>query len=79
MLSITEVKQQLPMVKIKWGGKHYWGRVSGRLNQFASVSPYQVIDNCKLVKTIIGPRFEFSWHTVTEAINKNRELLADLD
>ena len=77
MLTVNEVKDQLPMVKVEWNGIHYWGKVTGRLNRFATVSPYQIIDRKQLVTTILGPCFKFSWITVTDAINYNRELLTN--
>jgi hypothetical protein len=75
MLTIEEVKRDLPMVKGRYNGKLYWCRVTGRLNQFASVSPDHAIDNKKLVKPLLGPIFHFSWDSVTNAINKNRTLI----
>jgi hypothetical protein len=77
MLTVNEVKVQLPMVKIKWGNHHYWGKVTGRLNKFATVSPFEIIDHKKRVTVIYNaPCFEFSWITVTDAINYGRELIA---
>jgi hypothetical protein len=76
-MTVNEVKQELPMVRIRWNGKHWWGRVSGRLNRFATVCPWQAIDKRKLVTTIIGPCIEFAWETVTRAVNSDTELHAD--
>ena len=76
-MTIAEVKRELPMVRVKWGRKQYWARVSGRLNQFATVSPYQVIDHKKPLKTILGPCLHFSWEAVARAVNNDSTLLAD--
>ena len=66
-MSIKECRAKLPLVRIRWGGNLYWGRVSGRLNEFASVSPHVLIDRRKLVTTILGPIFHFSWAAVARA------------
>ncbi len=76
-MTVAEIKRDLPMVKVKYNGNLYWGRVSGRLNKFATVSPYQKIDGKKLISTIIGPCYEFAWETVTRAVNENRVLSVD--
>jgi len=77
MLTSDDVKRDLPMVKGRYNNKLFWCSVTGRLNQFATVSPYQVIDNKKLVTTVIGPCFHVSWDTVTNAINHNQTLSLD--
>lgn len=64
---IEEVKQELPPVRIEWGGDVWWGRVSGRLNQFATVTPHSRTIG-KRVETILGPCFEFSWAAVCRAV-----------
>ena len=69
MIGTEEVKRDLPYVKIKWAGKLYWGRISGRMNQFATVSPYQPINRRKLLATIMGPCFHFSWEAVARAVS----------
>lgn len=73
---IAEVKRELPMVKMTWNGKKYWGRVSGRLCEFASVYPYILRDNKKRVTMIMGPISHFAWETVTRAYVYDRELIA---
>lgn len=76
--TIAEVKESLPMVKVIWNGKKYWGAVSGRLNEFASVYPYIVIDHRKkLTHTIIGPIYHVSWDTITNCINNDKFLKLD--
>lgn len=74
MMTIAEVKRDLPPVRIEWEGRRYWARVSGRMNEFASVSPSQPIDGRKEVRTIMGPIFHYSWETVTNAINSGKTL-----
>lgn len=69
MLTVEQVKQELPSVHIFWEGKLYWGRVTGRANKFASVSPYQLIDDKPLVTTIMGPVFQYTWISVARAAN----------
>jgi hypothetical protein len=76
MKTVAEVKNELPDVKILWEGRTYWARVTGRLNRFAGVSPYQPVDGRKRVRIIMGPVFEFAWETVTNAVNKGTTLQA---
>lgn len=77
--TVESVKRDLPMVKVKWGKKMYWAKVTGRLCKFACVSPYELIDpRSKLVKTIMGPCVMFSWDVVTRAINEDRALVIDV-
>ena len=73
--TINQVKQLLPMVKVKYNNEYYWARVTGRQCKFACVSPYQKIDNRKLITTIIGPCYEVAWETVTDCINHGRPIL----
>lgn len=54
---IASVKQLLPQVKIKYAGKEYCGRVTERLNQFATVTPVITPEN---YGSKAGPSFEFS-------------------
>ena len=77
IVTISEVKRELPEVRIKWAGKHYWASVTGRLNQFATVSPRHLIDNKKIVTIIMGPCIHFSWSTVANCITNNEELNGD--
>jgi hypothetical protein len=79
MLTVADVKRDLPQVKIRYGGKLYWGRVTGRLNQFATVSPFSLIDGRKLVTTIMVPCIPFAWETVTRAVNSGAILQSDCD
>jgi hypothetical protein len=74
MMTIDEVKRDLPPVRIEYNGRKYWGRVSGRLNKWASVSPSQLIDNRERITTVLGPVFHYSWETVTNAINNGGTL-----
>ena len=75
-MTIADVKRDLPMVKIKFNGKLFWGKVTGRLNQFATVSPFILIDNrSNLVKTIMGPCYTYSWDAVTRSINTGKPLI----
>lgn len=75
-MTIADVKRELPMVKIRFGGKLYWGKVTGRQMQFACVSPFALIDNrSNLVKTIMGPCYTYSWDAVTNSINTGKPLI----
>jgi hypothetical protein len=72
-MTIEQCKRELPAVRIAYNGKIWTARVSGRLNQFASVSPH-TRTNGKRVETIIGPIFHFSWDAVARAASENRVL-----
>lgn len=61
MLTIKEIKEQLPDVKIRVNGKVETGKVRGRALQYAVVF---VGDNS----------WEYSWEAMQRAVNKNRIL-----
>ena len=69
-MNAVEAKQELPNVLIRWHGKLWTGRVTGRLNRFATVSPW-VEQSGRRPRTIIGPCFEFSWDAVARAASLN--------
>ena len=70
-MDITQVKRDLPLVKIEWNGVDYWGRITGRMNQFATVSPYQPVDQRPVDRSAPMPRFEYAWETVTRAVTND--------
>lgn len=74
-MDIKEVKRDLPPVLGRLEGRLYWCRVSGRLNQFATVSPEHLLTN-KLnhVRSFIGPCFEVAWATVAKCITENKAI-----
>ena len=63
-MTIPEIKAELPNILIKNHGKVTTGRITGRLNEFASVS--------ELGK--LGPVYHFSWQAIQRAINNNTPL-----
>ena len=75
--TIREIKDDLPLVKVKWHGKLYYGRVTGRLCKFACVSPFQVINRRKLISTILGPCFEVSWDCIAHCLNTDIPVILD--
>lgn len=68
MNTAKSVRAELPPVKIMYNGILFWGRVSGRLNDFATVSPYDRVDGKNKV-FLMGPCFEFSWETIAYSLN----------
>jgi hypothetical protein len=68
-MNLQEIKEKLPVVKIKFQNKIYNGIISGRKNDFPSVS--FVLDD-----PATGPiiSFNFSWAAIYNAINKNKPL-----
>ncbi len=74
---IDQVKADLPPVRCRFNGKQWWGRVTGRKNKLASVSPYSCVQG-KRVTTIMGPIEHFSWHAVCRAVVNGTELNFDV-
>ena len=72
--TVKMVKDGLPNVVIKWNGSRWLARVSGRLNEFASVSPYVNMDSEKRQAAILGPIFHYSWEALARHLNTNRPL-----
>jgi len=78
MYTIEQVKRELPEAKIKYNGAMFFGRVSGRFNQFASVSvAYKERKGSIYLMSVFGPILQFSWETVTRCINEDIPLLTD--
>jgi hypothetical protein len=73
-MTVAEVKRDLPPVKIRYAGHVWTARVTGRLNQFASVSPH-ARSRGKLVDVILGPIFHFSWEAVARAASDANVIL----
>ena len=76
MTTVSEVKELLPDVKIKYNGILFYGRVTGRKCNFACVSPYERLDG-KNRMFLMGPIFQFSWDTIAHALNTDTPLLTD--
>ncbi len=74
MWTVKRVKEELPTVKIKIGGVVSDGRVSGRLNKFATVS----VTNDKPRSGV--PLFydaQFAWETIANCLNSGNTLNGD--
>jgi hypothetical protein len=65
---IDECKRDLPPVRVLFNGNEWWGRVSGRKNQFASVYPHTRPNDDGTTRTIMGPITHFSWLQVCRAV-----------
>lgn len=73
MWTIEAVKRDLPNVLIKIGRKVATGRVSGRLNRFATVT----VDNCfRHGSNPPWMDFHFSWDAIVRSLNTNSPLIA---
>jgi len=66
IMNTTQVKDELPTVKVLIGRKIFKGFLSGRKNPFATVTVYEW--NGDFLD------WQFSWETVTNAINTNQSL-----
>lgn len=69
--TIAQVKAELPDVKVMHNGKRHLGRVSGRLNQFATVS----IGYSPALRDFVD--FQFSWEAIARAVNSGLPLRTD--
>jgi hypothetical protein len=70
--SVADVKSELPMVRVRVGKRNIIdAKVSGRLNEFASVS----WANPSPVKgSDLFPTFHFAWETIAHSLNTGRPL-----
>ena len=64
--TMAELKDELPCVSVLHNGRHFIGRILGRMNQFATIDVRPTDDN------IITA--EFSWQSVLRAKNGQRSL-----
>ena len=64
-MTIAEIKEQLPTVKINLNSRIVAGQISGHYNQFAAV-------NTKVDGIAMG--WDFSWQAIERAINNNTAL-----
>jgi hypothetical protein len=71
MLTIADVKRELPSVKARIGKREFTARVTGRANQFATVT---ILADDKPLRGVPWIDAQFSWESVTRAINENRAL-----
>lgn len=78
-MTVSEVKQSLGYVNVLWQGKTYVGRISGRLNPFASVAicgrptRRKATSVCGFyVDSIMGPIFHVAWETVAYCLTANK-------
>lgn len=69
--SMDKVKRDLPYVKVRLNGRTFDGKLSGRLNEQATVS----LGYSTSLRDWVD--FHFSWETVTRAVLENRTLRAD--
>lgn len=66
MWTAKTVKAELPQVKIRIGSVVSWARVTGRANQFATVS----VTNDKPRSGVpLWLDFQFAWETIANALN----------
>lgn len=70
-----EARQTLPWIMVKWGRNRYSARVTGRLAEQASVSPYCLIDGRrKTIKTILGPIFKVPFSVIAKYATSEKAL-----
>lgn len=75
-MTVADVKRELPDVPVKIGRKVYSARLSGRLNQFATVT-LSYIHHSGPQEHLRGQPWmdwQFSWEAVTRAVNTGNPL-----
>lgn len=70
---VEKVKAELPNVKVKIGNQIHTGRVSGRLNKFATVSVTNL--GTLHAKSRVFADFQVAWPTIVHALNNDRPLI----
>lgn len=73
MWTVEQVKRELPGVTVKIGKNLVPGRLSGRLNRFATVT---------VTNTVMGGQtpwrdWHFAWETIVHCLNSDEALLVD--
>lgn len=63
-MTVAQVKKELPNVKLKIGKRVTTGKVTGRMNKFASVHEFGKL----------GTVYKFSWEAVARSVNSGRPL-----
>ena len=62
LVTVDQIKTDLPDVKVSWDNKPYIGMVRGRRNKFATL----------LIQST-GASFQVSWETLARCINENKQ------
>lgn len=71
--TVDRVKQELPLVNVKLGKNIVTGRVSGRLNKFATVScGFSQFKSIQLGNGWID--YSFAWETIVHSLNTGNPL-----
>lgn len=77
-MTVEQAKRDLPSVQVKWCGNVYEGRVTGRLNPFATVSICGIAEhNRQFIRPMIGPWQHVSWDTVARCAAAGRPIAFD--
>lgn len=67
-MNIEEIKEKLPSVKVKIGGKVWEGRISGRKEKFATV-----IVPLGTYPATFGP-YQYAWETIKRHLDTGKPL-----
>lgn len=76
MLTVSQVKADLPDCPVKIGKRRFMARLSGRLNDYATLTLSYVANGAPRHYLRGRPWIDaqYSWDAVTRAINENRPL-----
>lgn len=66
-MTIEEVKQELPSVRIIWLGRMWSASIRGRQNKFATV----------VLQDTLAAAFTFTWEAIARAITTKTPLTGD--
>ncbi len=72
-MTAEEARKELPNVLGSFMGEIYTCRTSGRLNTFATVSPWMTSKG----KSIVGPCYKVAWETVARCSESNKPILLE--
>ncbi len=73
-MTMADVKRDLPAVPILCGKRVLWARLSGRLNQFATVSVTHVEHGEGYLRGPAWRDWTFSWDAVHRAVTTGKPL-----
>jgi hypothetical protein len=73
-MTIADVKRELPAVPILVGKRVLYARVSGRLNQFATVTVSHLEHGEGYLRGPAWRDWTFSWEAVTRAVTTGKPL-----
>lgn len=72
--TIDSVKKELPIVPVILGKHEFLGKISGRKNQFATVTINYPVGERLYPNSPPWIHYHFSWQTIVDVLNNGRKL-----